>query len=312
MLFHEMNYVYEVYRQGSFTKAAQALFISQPSLSQMVQKAEARIGSPIFDRSTSPISLTETGRAYIRAVFQIMDVEANFNQYLNDTEHCLTGILTLGGTTFFTSYVLPPLVSAFSDLYPNVDIRLHEAHTSMLKRELQEGALDLVVDNIIFNPDVSKCHVYQSEQVLLAVPKHFPVNNVLGDYRFTAKELSDLEKKKKLRPVSLKHFSETPFLLLREGNATRTRADKLFAQSSVKPLIKLQLDQQLAAYNLAAYGLGAAFISDTLILNAPPEERLYFYNIASDVVKRDICFFHKANRIPTAPVQAFLDMLDRQ
>ena len=60
MLFHEMNYVYEVYRQGSFTKAAQALFISQPSLSQMVQKAEARIGSPIFDRSTSPISLTET------------------------------------------------------------------------------------------------------------------------------------------------------------------------------------------------------------------------------------------------------------
>ena len=61
MLLHEMNYVYEVYRQRSFTKAAQALYIAQPSLSQMVRKAEARIGAPIFDRSTSPIGVTELG-----------------------------------------------------------------------------------------------------------------------------------------------------------------------------------------------------------------------------------------------------------
>ena len=56
MLLHEMAYVYEVYRQRSFTRAAQALYISQPSLSQMIHKAEMRIGAPIFDRSTSPTS----------------------------------------------------------------------------------------------------------------------------------------------------------------------------------------------------------------------------------------------------------------
>lgn len=108
MLLHEMDYVYEVYRQGSFTRAAQALYISQPSLSQMVRKAEGRIGAPIFDRSTSPITLTEAGRAYIRAAEQLQQAEAELRQYLDDAEKCVTGVLSLGGTTLFTSYVLPP------------------------------------------------------------------------------------------------------------------------------------------------------------------------------------------------------------
>ena len=115
MLLHEMAYVYEVYRQRSFTRAAQALYISQPSLSQMIQKAERRIGAPIFDRSTSPIGLTQTGRAYIRAAEQVLQIESDFRQYLDDAERCVTGVMTLGGTTLFTSYVLPPLLSAFSE-----------------------------------------------------------------------------------------------------------------------------------------------------------------------------------------------------
>lgn len=309
MLFHEMNYVYEVYRRGSFTKAAQALFISQPSLSQMVRKAEARVGGPIFDRSTSPISLTETGRAYIRAAQRIMEVESDFNQYLSDTEQCLTGVLTLGGTTFFTSYILPPLISAYSDRYPNVDLRLREAHTSMLKRELQEGSLDLVVDNSGFNPDIYRHHIYQKEQVILAVPRQFPVNRQLTDYCFTAEELADGQVPELHRPVPLELFSDTPFLLLKEGNDTRARADKLCARAGFQPRVRLQLDQQVAAYNLAAYGLGAAFISDTLARKAPPDERLCFYRMAGAEVERSICFFHKANRVLTPPAAAFLNML---
>ena len=75
MLLHEITYIYEVYRQGSFTRDAQVLYISQPSLSQMVRKAERRIGAPIFDRSISPIALTEAGRAYIRAAEQLQQCQ---------------------------------------------------------------------------------------------------------------------------------------------------------------------------------------------------------------------------------------------
>ena len=170
MLLHEMAYVYEVYRQRSFTRAAQALYISQPSLSQMIHKAEMRIGAPIFDRSTSPIGLTQTGRAYIRAAEQVLQIESDFRQYLDDAERCVTGVMTLGGTTLFTSYVLPPLLSAFSERCPGVELRLNEAHTARLKGELQEGTLDFVIDNCAFDPTVYESQLLKREQVILAVP----------------------------------------------------------------------------------------------------------------------------------------------
>ena len=65
-MFQGMEYIYEVYKEKSFSKAAAALFISQPSLSANVKRVENRIGYPIFDRSTKPLQLTEVGKHYIR------------------------------------------------------------------------------------------------------------------------------------------------------------------------------------------------------------------------------------------------------
>ena len=305
MLLHEMNYVYEVYRQRSFTKAAQALYIAQPSLSQMVRKAEARIGAPIFDRSTSPIGVTELGRAYIRAAEQVLQIEADLQQYLDDTEKCLTGALTLGGTTFFTSYVLPPLVSAYSERYPGVELRLHEAHTGQLKQELQEGTLDFALDNTLLDPAIYEAVEIQTEQVILAVPRALPVNEKAAAFRLSTKELPQAG----APCVPLELFADTPFLLLKEGNDTRRRAEQLCAQAGFEPKIRLALDQQLAAYNLAGYGLGAAFISDTLALSAPPDERLCFYRIDSPDATRSISLFYKRTRALTAPMRALLTML---
>lgn len=303
LFFREMRYVYEVYRQSSFSKAAQALMIAQPSLSQMVKKAEERIGGPIFDRSTSPISLTELGRAYIQAAEEMMRIEEGFGQYLSDAEQCLRGVLTLGGTTLFTSYVLPPLISAFSSQYPGVEIRLHEQHTTELKQELQDGVLDLAVDNSLLDPSRYDSHLYQQEQILLAVPRELAPAGGSSAVEIQRKGLNCLS------AVSLSSFAHLPFLLLKEGNDTRTRAETLCAQAGFTPRVQLQLDQQLAAYNLAAYGLGAAFISDTLVKCAPPDERLVFFRLDSPDVHRSIFFFHKKNRFVTAPMAAFLKLL---
>lgn len=305
MLLHEMVYVYEVYRQRSFTRAAQALYISQPSLSQMIRKAEARIGATLFDRSTSPIALTEAGCAYIRAAEQILQIESDFRQYLDDAERCVTGVMTLGGTTLFTSYVLPPLLSAFSERYPGVELRLNEAHTARLKGDLQEGMLDFAIDNCEFDPAVYESQLLKQEQVILAVPRSLPVSAETEKYRLTAAELACGHAPR----VPLSLFADVPFLLLKEGNDTRNRAEQLCAQAGFTPHIRLQLDQQLAAYNLAGYGLGATFISDTLALSAPPDERLVYYRIDSPHVERSIRLFYKRTRVLTAPMRALLDML---
>ena len=138
-MFQGMRYVYEVYKEMSFSKAARNLYISQPSLSAAVKKAEQEAGFPIFDRSTSPIRLTEPGREYIRAVERILDVENGFQSYLNDLNGLRTGSISIGGTNLFVSFLLPPLLSRFTASYPAVEIQLTEASTEELTERLFAG-----------------------------------------------------------------------------------------------------------------------------------------------------------------------------
>ena len=182
-MFREMRYVMEVYREGSFSRAAQKLYISQPSLSQMIKKVEEKVGSPLFDRSASPVRLTETGRAYLRAAEQIQEAEDGFCHYLSDAEACLTGSLSLGGTTLLTSYVLAPLISAFSARFPRVDVRIHETHTAQLERDLQAGELDFVMENRDFDTIIYQSIPYLRERLLLGVPRHLEVNAQAAPYR---------------------------------------------------------------------------------------------------------------------------------
>ena len=67
-MFQGMEYIYTVYKEKSFSKAAKKLFISQPSLSATVKRIEKKIGAPIFDRSTKPLTLTECGEKYIQYI----------------------------------------------------------------------------------------------------------------------------------------------------------------------------------------------------------------------------------------------------
>lgn len=131
-MFQGMEYIYEVYKEKSFSKAAAALFISQPSLSANVKRVENRIGYPIFDRSTKPLQLTEVGKHYIQAVEKVMDIENNLENYLLDLGNLKTGTLNVGGSNFFSSWILPPLIADFSQKFPHVQISLVEESTAKL------------------------------------------------------------------------------------------------------------------------------------------------------------------------------------
>ena len=99
-MFQGMHYVYEVYKEMSFSKAARNLFISQPSLSAAVKKAEKQIGFSHFDRSSNHIQLTELGKEYIRSIEIIMDVENGFQNYINDMKELKAVPLPLAALIF--------------------------------------------------------------------------------------------------------------------------------------------------------------------------------------------------------------------
>ena len=117
-MFDGKEYVYAVYEEKSFSKAAQKLYITQPALSTAIKKVEKKIGTPIFDRSTSPIGLTPGGEVYIDAIEKLFALEQNTLNQLNNLNGLLAGKLSVGGTIFFTSFVLPGVLSEFSHRYP--------------------------------------------------------------------------------------------------------------------------------------------------------------------------------------------------
>lgn len=79
-MLKNMDYVYAVYLNQSFSKAAKALYISQPALSAAIKKVEVEVGTPLFDRGTNPISLTEAGQYYIDSIENIMQIEDNMKR----------------------------------------------------------------------------------------------------------------------------------------------------------------------------------------------------------------------------------------
>ena len=88
-MFTGKKYIYEVYKEKSFSKAAQNLYISQPSLSARIKKTEEQIGVPLFDRSTSPLKLTEIGEVYIEAAKEIFQIEQRVENHINIIEQGL-------------------------------------------------------------------------------------------------------------------------------------------------------------------------------------------------------------------------------
>ena len=125
-MFRGMEYVYEVWQARSFSAAAKKLYISQPALSNSIKRVEEKVGTPLFDRSTSPIQLTEVGREYIHAVEQIHSIQENFSRYLADTQELRTGNIAVGSGAMMTAYLLPGIIAAYKEKYPYVEVKVTE------------------------------------------------------------------------------------------------------------------------------------------------------------------------------------------
>ena len=182
-MFTWKKYVYEVYRERSFTKAAQNLYISQPSLSARIRKIEESIGVPLFDRSTSPLQLTEAGKIYIEAAEEIFKIEQRVENDMNHLNNLETGHLSLGGSNLFSAYILPPLITKFKQRFPHVNIRLTEGNTAQLEELLGNNSLDFVIDNYHYDHLLYDRELYCSENILLAVPKNANINRELSSWR---------------------------------------------------------------------------------------------------------------------------------
>lgn len=309
-MFTNKKYVYEVYKAKSFSKAAENLFISQPSLSLTIKKIENRIGTQLFDRTATPIKLTDCGEEYIRCIEKIKDIEDGFDMYLSDLNNLQTGSLSIGASNFFASYILPPLIAKFKGMYPRVEVNLVETNTAHLEKLLYSGELDLIIDNYNFNETLYKKQFFNREHMILVIPENFPCNALIKKYQLSVEDIIEHKHFNPKTPaLPLKLVEDVPFILLRYGNDTRDRADKIFAESGVKPNIELELDQLATTFHVSCHGIGATMISDTLVREVAPDHRVFYYKIDSKHAIRENYFYFRISKYLTRPIQEFLKLV---
>lgn len=312
-MFVWKKYVYEVYKERSFTKAAQNLYISQPSLSARIKKIEEIIGEPLFDRSTTPLQLTEVGKVYIEAAEEITQIEQRVENYINDLAGLKTGNLAVGASTLFAAYVVPSLITQYNQKFPDVHIQLIEGNTAELEEMLGSNALDFVIDNYHYDSILYNKELYCEENILLAVPKHFAVNEELGMYQLSYKNIKNKNYLNQKYPaVPLGRFADLPFIMLTQGNDTRTRGDRLCRNVGFKPNIVLEFNQQSTAYMASSTQLGATFISDILVSQLPAFENLVYYKLDGEEAKRKVFFYYKTHKYKTRVMEEFIRMMHEQ
>lgn len=312
-MFVWKKYVYEVYKERSFTKAAQNLYISQPSLSARIKKIEEIVGEPLFDRSTTPLQLTEVGKVYIEAAEEITQIEQRVENYINDLAGLKTGNLAVGASTLFAAYVVPSLITQFNQKFPDVHIQLIEGNTAELEEMLGSNALDFVIDNYHYDSILYNKELYCEENILLAVPKHFAINEELGMYQLSYKNIKNKNYLNQKYPaVPLGRFADLPFIMLTQGNDTRTRGDRLCRNVGFKPNIVLEFNQQSTAYMASSTQLGATFISDILLSQLPAFENLVYYKLDGEEAKRKVFFYYKTHKYKTRVMEEFIRMMHEQ
>lgn len=306
----DMRYVYEIYRQKNFSKAAQALFITQPALSIAIGKLEASLGMPLFDRSTRPISLTPAGRIYLQTIEKTRALEQDLRHQLDDIRALRTGTITIGSSHFINACILPEVLTRFNRQFPQVKLNLLEGSSHAMARMLEQREIDLTFscDEAVIQ-DFTSTPVF-TDTILLAVPQDTPDLSHRAQYSSARLTAADILARRHLAPdcptASLANFAQIPFILLRSGNNLHDRAMQFFREAGVEPIIKMELSQMATACRLAEAGFAATFLSDRLITS---ESHLHFYRLAHPESHRIFHALTSPKRYLPAAVKAFIDCL---
>lgn len=284
-MFQKYKYVLAVYREQSFTNAARALFISQPSLSVAIQNIEKQIGAPLFERSGSSVTPTEIGRAYIAAAEKIHCAEEEFGRQLSEINGLQTGKLVVGGSNYLSSDVLPRIISQFRARHPGVEIVLTEANSTHLRQMLLREEVDLVIDNFE-DADHYELHPLAQEQILLCVPGG-KGTDVIED-------------------AEISRFADASFVLLKPENDMYNRAMEIFAGSGITPNVVFSVDQLNIAYALTESGLGACFLPDTFFQYRKRMADVALYRIDHPSTSRTLYIGYKKGRYCTCAMSEFI------
>lgn len=292
----QFEYVLTINEERSFSKAAKRLFISQPSLSQYINRLETQLGVTIFDRTTNPLTLTYEGELYIEATHNILSLLDNLQRKFDDVSNLKAGRVNIGLTSSKANNFLPAILPVFKGKYPGIEVIITEASSSELEDMLSHGLVDLCLMNL---PIKSKGLEYEeilAEKIFLAAPP---------SYDGPGSDGTNFDNGEKYPYIDIKTLANEPFILLHTQQRVRQLADSIFAAYGIKPPTLLETHSLETAMRLSAAGMGFCFLPESYISDSGLVKMPKFYSFGKPEFSWTMVIAYRQNTYRTKAAVAF-------
>ncbi|PMB12740.1 LysR family transcriptional regulator [Fischerella thermalis CCMEE 5319] len=261
---HQLKVFEAAARHGSFTRAAEELFLTQPTVSMQIKQLTKSVGLPLFEQVGKRLYLTEAGRELYATCRQIFDTIAQFEMKVADLKGLKQGQLRLAVITT-AKYFIPRLLGPFCQLYPGIEISLQVTNHEGILERMTNNMDDLyIMSQVPEHLDVSYQQFLENPLVVLA-----PINHPL------AKE----------KNIPIQRLADEPFIMREPGSGTRRAVQQLFDQCGVTVKVKLELGSNEAIKHAIAGGLGISVLSRHTLL--PDSGDLTILDVEHFPIKRD-------------------------
>jgi LysR family hydrogen peroxide-inducible transcriptional activator len=292
-----MKYVVTLATFGSFTKAAKALFISQPSLSLAIKKLETKLGLALFDRQDSTVKLTAEGEYFVREAKNLLHMADTFERNMNNFISGLKKPINFGISPFYGRYYLPKLISNFKQACPTADVSIMEHSSVELEISLLENSIDFAFLPLPLKNKALKYKSVFEEGIYIAVPRDCTLVPKLPP-------VIDSE----IPTVELDIFKNMPFVFLKDKQRFTKMGISICEEYGFKPNIVFKSDDWDTIDAMISKGLGVGFVPQVLVKQNAPDKPLY-YRFDSPHNKRQYVIAYKNSQKITPEVEQLVSIM---
>jgi LysR family transcriptional regulator, low CO2-responsive transcriptional regulator len=284
---HQLAVFEAVARHGSFTRAAEELFITQPSVSSQIKHLTQAVGLPLFEQIGKRLYLTEIGKELLTTCQDIFDRLNNFEMKVADLKGTKQGQLRLAVITT-AKYFIPRLLGSFCQKYPGVEVSLNVTNHQQITRRMLENQDDLY---ILSQPpeEIDLCsQSFLDNPLVVLAPMNHPL---VGE-----------------KDIPIKRLNDEPFIMREPGSGTRSAVQNIFAKHKVTVKVKLELGSNEAIKQAIAGGLGLSILSQHCLISEVADE-IAILNVQNFPIMRRWYATYLAGKQLSVIAQTFLDYL---
>lgn len=290
MLLAQVEGFLEVARRGNVSRAAEAIFVTQPTLTARLHALERELGEPLFARTRRGMRLTDAGRAFLPYAERAVRALREGRDALSETRSGSAGRLILGAAPAVSTYVLPALLERFATAHPHVQVAVRTGHSEDVLQMLLREEIQLAVVRAMRHPDIESVPLYEEEVVFVVPPRH----------PFAGR-----------RAVSVGEVRGERLILFDRTSSYYEVTQAFFLSVGVTPREVMELDNIEAAKKMVERQLGVALLPRTAVARELTAGTLRLVRLAdAPPLRRQIVAVRRRDLgPPQGPVAAFLDLL---